>query len=269
MLHKVQFRTSIEAIQIEAATDAWTESVDGDVTASQDTKDKKRGAGSFKMVVATGASANDILATQKITSKNIAGMDYVEFWIKSTAAFPASGDLQLLLDDTANCASPVETLNIPALTADTWTFVRLPLANPELDTALISVGLKYVTDIGATTIFLNDIKAVLNSTAKYADIPKHLWGVDPSTRDLTLRPSVRASVGYSMLKLHGGDTPATLDADATVCEVDDWYVIARATSLAMRASPREEVRKDAREWELLAQQAKVGHHLPQNARMVG
>ena len=97
------------------------------------------------MVIASGASAGDFV-TDSITSKNISGYDYIEMWVKSTVATSA-GNLKLLLDDSASCASPLETLSIPALTADTWTFVRMQLSTPELDTAIISVGLEYDSDL--------------------------------------------------------------------------------------------------------------------------
>ena len=98
------------------------ESVDSDFTVTTDTKVKKQGTASNRIVVAAGASAGDIV-TDSITSKDISAYDYIEFWARSTVATSA-GNLKILLDDTANCASPVETLSVPALVADTWTFCR-------------------------------------------------------------------------------------------------------------------------------------------------
>ena len=273
-LHRIDYRSSVEAVLVDTATDVWDElGTVSNVTNLKDTKDFKRGSGSFRMVVADGASAGLILATKKIDSKNIAGMDFQEFWIKCSV-LTAAGNLQLLLDDTAQCTSPLETLDVPALTADTWTYVRVALANPELDTAIISVGLKYTVDIGACTIWLNHVKTVLDSTATWPTLRKDLWGVDKNARDLVLTPSGRTVVGYALLKLVGGDKPALLNADSDVCEVGDWFVICRATALALRAeSGGASVDPDnrrilARDWELLAQQAKNGHHLPQNTRII-
>jgi len=272
-LWRLDYRWSVENIIIDNATDAWDESVDSNVTASQDTKDYKQGPGSFKMVVASGASTNVILATN-VVSANISGMDYVEFWFKSTVAMSA-GDYQLLLDDTASCASPLETLNLPAITADTWTFVRIALANPALDTSIISVGLKQVTDIGAATVWINRVQAVLANTAKWATLHKDRWGVEAETRDLVLKASGKTAVGYALMKLVGGNKPTLFTAETTVNEVDDWYVICRATALALAGpSGSTEIDPDARrqasqQWELRAQQAKMKHHVPQNTRTIG
>ena len=39
--------------------------------------------------------------------------------------------------------------------------------------------------------------------------------------------------GYYLMKLTGGNKPALLTTDAGICEVDDQFVIARATELAL------------------------------------
>ena len=146
---------------IEDCEDAWNESVDANVTSTADTTDKQIGAASAKLAVAAGAAAGVILATEAIPSTNLSAHEIVRLWIKCSLA-TAAGDLQLLLDDTANCASPLEFLDIPALTANTWTQVGLRLTNPASDTAIISIGLKYVTDLGACNIWLDDVKQIYN-----------------------------------------------------------------------------------------------------------
>lgn len=273
MLRRVEYRARVESTVVHAATTAWDESVDGDVTASRDTEDFKLSGGSFKMVVATGASAGDLLATQDIAALDLSGYDYIELWIKSTVTTVA-GNLKLLLDDTALCASPLETLSVPALTADTWTFVRIALANPELDTAIISVGLEYDSDLGACTIWVNDIKAVLDHTATWVALDWRSWRVDSPNRDLILTNWGRGQAGYHLLKLIGGDKPALLTADSSACEIDDQYVIARATELALLASSGgPQTDPDARRslagyWGQRAQQAKRGMPPLVGARMV-
>ncbi len=144
---------------IEDCEDAWNELVDGDVTSTLDNTDFMFGSGSAKLVVATGAGASDILATEAISSTDISGYDTASLWIKSTVAL-SSGDLQLLLDDTANCASPIETIDIPAISADIWTRVDCTLAAASSDTAIISIGIKMVVDKGAFTLNIDQVEAV-------------------------------------------------------------------------------------------------------------
>ena len=143
---------------------------DGSTTNFIDTEDYKTGSGANKFVI-TSASNDNGLMTDSITSVNLAKYDYIEFWIKSNQNTTAAGDLQLMLDNTAACASPLETLNIPILTADTWKYCRLALSNPETATAIISVGLKLAdssqVNSGTATIWIDDIKAVKNDTAAW------------------------------------------------------------------------------------------------------
>ena len=156
-------------------------------------------------------------------------------WVKSTVA-TSSGNLKLLLDDTASCASPIETLSLPALTADTWTFVRMSLSTPELDTAIISVGLEYDSDLGACTVWVDDIVAVANDTAKWETIDRRNWKIDKESRDLILVKDGHQAVGDALIKITGGDKPALLTADSTATEIDEDYIIANTVSLALLSS---------------------------------
>ena len=231
MVNGIYLRDQVESTQIHLATTAWDEAAaPANVTRSVDTKDYKRSPGSNKFVIA-GAFTTGLVSSKAISSLNLSGYDYVEFWVKSTIATTA-GDFTLLLDDTAACVSALETLSIPALVADTWTLVRVALANPELDTAIISVGLNAANDIAANTIWINDVKAVLDSTAVWVPMERENWRVEEEARDLVMT----FAPAYKLLKLTGGDTPALLSADAIANEIDDQYVIARATELALIAA---------------------------------
>ena len=234
MISKVEYRDKVSSTRIHACGTTFDEKTDGDFTQSLDTKDKKQGSQALKMVIAVGASAGDFV-TDSITSKNISGYDTIEMWVKSTVA-TSSGNLKLLLDDTASCASPLETLSIPALSADTWTFVRMSLSNPETDTAIISVGLEYDSDLGACTVWIDDIVAVANDTAEWTTLERRSWKIDKESRDLILVRDGQDAVGYSLMKITGGDKPALLTSDATATEIDEDYIIAQTISLALLAS---------------------------------
>jgi len=143
---------------VEDCEDAWNELEDGDLTQTLETTDVKVGAGALKWVIGEDMSDGDIIATE-IISKDLTAYKAIRLWIKCSIA-TAAGNLKLLLDDNANCASPVETLSIPALAANTWTQVNLTLTNPAGCGSLISIGMEYDADIGACTIYLDDVRAV-------------------------------------------------------------------------------------------------------------
>jgi len=260
IINHIYYRSSVTSTILHSCNSAFDETVDSDFTVTVDTEDKKQGTGCNKFVIASGASAGDI-ATDSMASKDISKYDYLECWVKSTVA-TSSGNLKILLDDSASCASPLETLSIPALSADTWTYVRIKLANPELNTAIISIGLEYDSDLGACQVRLDDIKVVQNDTAIFQIFPKHLWKIDRSARDLILKDGAQLEVGYNMIKLTGGDKPALLSSDTDTTEIDDSYVIARATGLAFAAASGgpttdpDSLRQAAAFWFGLAEQAK-------------
>jgi len=240
MISRVEYRARVSSTRIHAAATTFDEATTAYAadpnyfTQSLDTKDRKQGTQSLKIVIADGASAGDFLS-DSITSKNISGYDTIEMWVKSTVA-TSSGNLKLLLDDSASCASPVETLSVPELTAGTWTFVRMSLANPNLDTAIISVGLEYDADIGAATVWIDDIVAVANDTAEWSTLDRRNWKIDKASRDLVLTRDGHDAIGYALIKITGGDKPALLTTDSGTTEVGDSYVIATAAALALISS---------------------------------
>ena len=233
-ISKIEYRNKISYTRLHDCGSTFDEKTDSDFTQSLDTKDKKQGTQALKMVIASGASAGDFV-TDSITSKNISGYDYIEMWVKSTVATSA-GNLKLLLDDSASCASPLETLSIPALSADTWTFVRMQLSTPELDTAIISVGLEYDSDLGACTVWVDDITAVKNDTAEWSTLDRRLWKIDKEARDLILLRDGQDAIGYALIKIVGGDKPALLSAETDTTEIPEAYIIAFATARALLAN---------------------------------
>jgi hypothetical protein len=272
MIQDIYYRDSVEATRLHSCNAVFDETVDSDFTASVDTEDKKQGTGANKFVIAAGASAGDI-ATDSITSKDISKYDYLECWIKSTVATSA-GNLKILLDDSASCASPIETLSVPALTADTWTFVRIALSNPETNTAIISVGLEYDSDLGACTVWVDDISVVRNDTADWRQVPRNLWRIDKQSQDIVFDEYFDGLAPYDLLKIVGGDKPALLTSDSTSNEISDSYIINQSTALAFSASSGgptidpEGRRQQAAFFFGLAQVSKRNFPMLQNVRTV-
>ena len=196
--------------------------------------------------------------------------------MKSSIATSA-GNLKLHLDNGAitGDGNDLESLSIPALSADTWTYVRIALSQPENDTAIVSVGLEYDSDFGsssAVTVWIDDIKAVVDASAAWEKIGHHLWSIDKNNRKLVFTQDGRAAARYNLLRLTGGDQPAVMTADTSTCEVDEGYVIARATALALSASwglpDPGEARRMAQFWMALSEQAKARMPMLQGVRTV-
>lgn len=133
---------------------AWTPSAN--VTAAFEDTILKEGDGSVKLTLAadftTGLAAYHDKAIGNITAYN-----HLRVWIRSSVAL-AAGDFQIVVDDTAACASALRSLDLPAVAADTWThaFLDLRSSGSVADlTAIASIGLKAITDVGACVIYLD------------------------------------------------------------------------------------------------------------------
>ena len=240
-LRDVYVRAVVTSVTIHDCDSQWDEqTVLAGVTRSLDTEDFKQGASSNRFVFTAGA-ATGIVSSRAITSLDLRKYTHVEAWVKCTVA-TAAGDFRILLDDTASVASVLENLQIPALVADTWTYVRIALDTPELDSAIISVGLRYQVDIGAANFWIDDVKGVVNDSADWTPIPRHLWMIDKEARTLILIDGGAGWAGYSLLKLVGGDNPLLLAADADINEIPDSYVIYRAVALALLTRPNMQER---------------------------
>jgi hypothetical protein len=272
MIQRVEYRSKVTSKVIHRCDTTFDEATDSDFTQASDTQNKKQGTGSLKITVAAGASAGDLIS-DSITSVDISKYDTVEMWVKSTVATSA-GNLKLLLDDSASCASPIETLEIPALTADTWTFVRMSLDNPETDTAIISVGLEYDSDLGACVINIDDIVVVAHDTSIWTKLDRRAWHIDKQQKDLILHDDGRSAVGYKLIKLIGGAKPALLSDDSTSNEIDDQYVITRTTGMALASvggganTDHDSAAQRAAFWFGLAEQAKRSFPMLVDVRLV-
>lgn len=140
---------------VENCEDTWAEQVVSGVTLSTTTG--KVGTNAARATT-VGVGATTILMSEAI-SIDLSTYDAIVLWIRSSVNTSA-GDIRILLDNTANCASPLEDLQVPALTAATWTRVLLKFATPANLTAVISIGLKQQVDLADGTFDVDDVQAL-------------------------------------------------------------------------------------------------------------
>ena len=229
-LFKVEY---VETIKIRHTLDkcetAWTAG-SANVTVTADTSFKKEGNASVKAVEDGNSGAGAILAYKAISSTDITDSDQVEFWFYSSIALTA-GQLQLKLDDTAAIASAVEALDIPAITANTWTRVIISLDNPQSDSAIISIGIYQVSDVGAFTFYIDDVDANLAGSKVWKTLNSEFWWISKgSTNYVHLTQSALSLIGQpTQMRLTGYQNPSLLSADGTASEIEPAFLIARVT----------------------------------------
>lgn len=231
-IKRLERRAQYSSIVIDPCESGWTQQTN--VTQVFDTTRLRQGGSSLRLVVAGAAGANADIASKTITSLDISKYDRIEMWVLSNTTL-ASGDLTLRLTSGAVTVS----FNIPAVTANTWTFVRMTL-NPNDArqlTAVTTVVVRQVTDVGGAsgfTAWFDDIKAAINSSAQWVTVPQQLWYIDKEATEIVFKPEFLPP--YQLLKILGGDEPVLLNADGTTTEVDPFFVIAKATELALMSA---------------------------------
>ena len=233
MISKIEYRHKVSSTRIHNCAVTFDETTDNEMSQEVDSKDFKRGS-SLKITTSAGDGS---FITDSIASLNISGYTHLEGWVKATSAI-AAADFNICLDDaTCTCdGNDKETLSVPAASADTWTFFRIALANPESDTAIVSVGIEYNANSGTNTVRFDDLRVVHNDTAEWTTLDRRNWKIDKESRDLILVRDGQDAVGYSLIKITGGDKPALLTSDATATEIDEDYIIANTIALALLAS---------------------------------
>jgi hypothetical protein len=238
MVKAVQFRSTVPELSIHQCNTVWDETTDDEFTQTVETEFWKRGGSSLKVAVSINGGAGDII-TDSFTAKDLSRYTHLEFWIYSTKALTTGEVVVHLNDSTANAigTNKEDSLTVPTMAADTWTYVRKALNNPEIDTAITSIGFETNSDIGAVTFYLDDIKAVNENQATWNVLPSSLWHIDKEAKDLILHfPST--SPGYKLLKLIGGGNPALLTTDAAVSEAPEDYIVAWTMVQLLLAAPQ-------------------------------
>ena len=142
------------ALLVEDCEDIWTQGAVGCTTSQTTGK-----VGTYATRVTTAAVGTNYLIQYEVVSLNLSAYDGIYWWARSSLT-TAAGDIQLLLDDTNTCASPLETLNFPALTAATWKQCFARLAAPTLLSSVLAVGQQQITDLADGTFDVDDVQAL-------------------------------------------------------------------------------------------------------------
>ncbi len=150
-----------QGVVLDTCESAWTASVK--VTSTADTTLFKVGTKSAKHVIAADFTTGLASYYNHATSANLTTYTQIHMWVYSTIAL-AAGDYKFYIDDTDACASPLENIAFPALTAATWTRVSLTIATPAALATVHSWGLNVAVDKGANTFYMDDIRGVKEFT---------------------------------------------------------------------------------------------------------
>ncbi len=138
---------------LDSCDTAWT--ANANVTQAQETSLIKEGAAAQKFTVAA-AFTTGIAAYRNFSVVDLHLYKKFYCWIKSDIATNA-GDVQVALDDSAGCATPVKLFDMPALAAGVMTFVEVDCGDMSATGAIQSAGVKITVDKGAQVVTLDHV----------------------------------------------------------------------------------------------------------------
>ena len=142
------------------------------VTLETDPTRITQGASSIKLSISGNIPSGTLLAYRDFASTNMVGDTLVSASIRCDKPLGYQ-QFQYLLDNTAACVSPLESINFPdSLVADAWHNVSFALATPAALGAVISHGITLKDrNIGPCTLWIDDIKRATavagNLTGRY------------------------------------------------------------------------------------------------------
>jgi len=169
-------------VELENCEDAWNEKVHDGVYSTIDNIDKKKGSSSVKIIVTTGVAVNGgvILATEKVSEApgiSMVNDTHIKLWIKSSVACEGIGDLVLMISEVAECGgvegTTLKSMDLPVLAAGVWTECTIDLETMTNFDAIISIGIKMVTDLGECIIHIDDVRRLVTTNA--TDSKQHIF----------------------------------------------------------------------------------------------
>ena len=153
----------------------WTATSTTVASTTLDTVDKKEGTASADVLIDASFTTGLIAYKNLDSTVDISKIDSIQLWVKYTTT-TASGDLELVVDDSAGCGSTLENIDLPVLVGSTWKLVTLGITDNTDMTAIKCVGLNLTTDDGAQTANLDEVVAQGQATTLLVTLTNTLEG---------------------------------------------------------------------------------------------
>ena len=144
-------------------------------TSTINTTDKKEGTGSADVAVVGAFTTGTAAYVDLDATVDISKIDSIQLWVKSDISV-STGDLEIVVDDTAGCGSPLENLDLPVLVTSTWVLATLGITDNSDMTAIKCVGLSFTVDNGAQRVKTDNIFAQGQATALLITLANTLEG---------------------------------------------------------------------------------------------
>ena len=266
-VQEVEWRAVWDGQKITTADNAMSSGADADVTT--DSEDFKEGSASNRINIAAAVSSAAVVATDSFTAIDLRGYTHLEFWMKSNITTTSSG-IRVRLGEGSTAR---ETLNVPAMNADSWTYQRIALSSAETDSAItrfvVTTG---ASDMASVTIWVDDVTVTRSQSEHWERINPKFWGVDQDARALVFEDD--ATLPYALLRITGRRAPNLMTVDSAVSDLPPEYIINSVSAKVLRArvdifgSDRKATGQQADFYEKLAQMHYLRMRTPASVRWI-
>lgn len=183
---------------------------------------KQEGVASIRCT--NGNESNGDKWYKNITTQNWSGYTQIGLWVRSSVAVVA-GRLSFSYDNSANLASPLETISLGALAANTWTYVVLPFG-ATTRTSVVSYGfvIGHASALDNSTIY-SDFMLIGPGSISFSGAGP--WNVDMNLLDIVAGDTVTFNYG-----LGGGTSGVTVPTVA----VDTPYTFTTSNKIAVNGA---------------------------------
>lgn len=266
-VQEIEYRSSWKGESITTMDTAMSSAAN--TTIDADSGNKREGAASNRVNFEAAFSSATVAGTASFGAIDARGYTHVEFWAATNTATTSSA-LRIQLGEGSTNR---ETLNIPRMNASSWTYHRVALANPNLDSAITRFMLMTgASDAGSMTVWIDDVSFSRNGTEEWTRLNRRFWGIDQQNKTIVFEGD--ASIPYALIRATLRRAPNMLSSDGDVCEVDPDYVIYSAQAKALRArgdlggSARDAALQQADNLEQKAQRFFLSMTTPQGVRWI-
>ena len=161
---KDEVPTPQDAQTLDDCDTLWTGTTN--VTVTLDQTDYQQGIGCMKAVFGAGFTLG-LAAYHNIDAVDMRPAQQLRLWIKTSISVSA-GVLQIVLDDTAGCGSPLKYLDIPACQANVWHHHTIDMGDTGSLSAVASLGLYAAVNPADNTVRVDHL-TIYGSAYKWSD----------------------------------------------------------------------------------------------------
>ena len=136
-------------------TSTWSAGTGCDNGLSATTTVKQEGAASI--ACRTGDQSTGDNFYNNITAQDWSGYTTIKFWIRTSVALGAN-NLRFAYDNDPNIATPIVRINLPAISANTWTLITLTLSGARTSVASYGFNIKHNGALDNAIVYVDDLR---------------------------------------------------------------------------------------------------------------